>query len=277
MVDVVHWNPRRNRLPVLRRYRLGRRVGNFGDLIGPLVVDAILERDGLAAGTRRAGRDDDRRLLAVGSIVHLAREGDVVWGSGVNGKIPAADHAFESLDVRAVRGPLTREWLSRHKGIDAPEVYGDPALALPLVRPDLFERPVGARRALTIVPNLNDVARLASHPAVVDPRRPVDAMVDIIRASDAVVASSLHAIVIAELAGIPVVPLSSGSTGPLGPEPPFKYQDYYNGTGRELPEFYDDVDLAIAAVRHTAPAELDAEPVARGLLAAFPRDLWEVA
>ena len=49
-----------------------------------------------------------RRLLAVGSILHLARDNDVVWGSGVHGKIVVRRHQFKQLDAREVRGPLTR-------------------------------------------------------------------------------------------------------------------------------------------------------------------------
>jgi pyruvyltransferase len=271
MVEVIHWNPRRNRIPVLRRYRIGRRVGNFGDLIGPLVVAAIRRREAIS------GDGDGRRLLAVGSIVHLARDGDVVWGSGVNGKIPVTEHRFTTLDVRAVRGPLTRAWLREEKGIEAPEVYGDPALLLSTVLPELFAGDPGPRRALTVVPNLNDHARMSAHPATIDPRRPVDEVVRTIRASDVVVASSLHGIVVAELAGVPVVPLASRGSGPLGPEPPFKYEDYFRGTGRELPEFAPDLETALKWAPAPAPADLQVAPIAERLLAAFPRDIWRSA
>jgi len=271
MVEVIHWNPRRNRIPVLRRYRVGPRVGNFGDLIGPLVVSAI------QPGAAIRGRGDGTRLLAVGSILHLARDGDVIWGSGVNGKIPASQHRFTTLDVRAVRGPLTRDWLRDEKGIEVPEVYGDPALLLKLARPDLFAGDPGPRRALAVVPNLNDLARMSAHPATIDPRRPVAEVVRAIRSSDVVVASSLHGIVVAELAGVPVVPLASSGSGPLGPEPLFKYEDYFLGTGRPLPEFAPDLETGLEWAASAPPSDLQVEPIADRLLTAFPRDVWRTA
>ncbi|MFD4957920.1 polysaccharide pyruvyl transferase family protein [Microbacterium sp. NPDC058389] len=271
MVEVIHWNPRRNRIPVLRRYRVGPRVGNFGDLIGPLVVAAIRRREAIGAG------GDGRRLLAVGSILHLARDGDVIWGTGVNGKIAVSQHRFTTLDVRAVRGPLTRAWLRDEKGIDAPAVYGDPALLLKLVRPDLFADDPGPRRPLTIVPNLNDHARMSAHAATIDPRRPVHEVVRAIRASEVVVASSLHGILVAELAGVPVVPLASRGDGPLGPEPLFKYEDYFSGTGRPLPEFAPDLETAIEQAAAAPAPDLHVAPIADRLMAAFPRDVWRSA
>ncbi|GAA5200896.1 polysaccharide pyruvyl transferase family protein [Microbacterium jejuense] len=271
MVEVIHWNPRRNRIPVLRRYRVGPRVGNFGDLLGPLVVAAIRRSEAIA------GRGDGRRLLAVGSILHLARDGDVIWGSGVNGKIPVGQHRFTAVDVRAVRGPLTRDWLRDEKGIEAPEVYGDPALLLKLVRPDLFDGDPGPRRGLTIVPNLNDHARMSAHAATIDPRRPVHEVVRAIRSSDVVVASSLHGIVVAELAGVPVVPVASSGSGARGPEPLFKYEDYFRGTGRAVPQFAPDLETAIEWAGSAPAPDLQVAPIADRLMAAFPRDVWRAA
>ena len=55
--------------------------------------------------------DKDRKLLALGSILTYARNNDVVWGSAVNGKwLDLKHYKFTTLDVRAVRGPLTREF-----------------------------------------------------------------------------------------------------------------------------------------------------------------------
>jgi pyruvyltransferase len=270
-VEVVHWNPRRNRIPMLRRYPVGPRVKNFGDLIGPMVVAALVRREGLAG--RATGR-----LLAVGSILHLAADGDSVWGSGVNAKIPVSQHRFSRLDVRAVRGPLTRRWLAEHKGIEAPEVYGDPALLLRAVRPDLFAGERHVTRRLTVVPNLNDYPRMIGVRDVIDPRRPVADVIARIRSSEAVISSSLHGIVIAELAGVPVVPLAPSATdAPLGAEPPFKYEDYYLGTGRELPELRIDLTAARSAARSQQASRVDLGGIAQGLLGAFPYDLWEAA
>ena len=89
-VEVVHWNPVRPIVsaPFGSVIRAKRPIGNFGDLLGPVVVDRMLASRGI---TSRAA-PVPARLLAVGSILQYARTGDTVWGSGINGKVPADAH-----------------------------------------------------------------------------------------------------------------------------------------------------------------------------------------
>jgi pyruvyltransferase len=262
-VDVVHWNPRRNTLPFpFRRLPVGRRVGNFGDLLGPVIVQALRDRADSPAAAPSAPTS---RLLSVGSIVHLASDGDLVWGSGVNAKNAADEYRFRTIDVRAVRGPLTRAWLA-DRGVDAPAVYGDPALLLPMLFPDLRARSACKTRRLTVVPNLHDAQRHGDHPDVVDPRAPWRAVVDRIAQSEAVVGSSLHGIVIAESLGIPCALVRPGD------EPDFKYRDFYAGAGREIDEpFAETIEEAVARTDSWEP--LDAWR-AQSLIDAFPVELW---
>ena len=70
---------------------------NVGDILSPIIIQRILQNRGLFLKDMEAGR----RLLAVGSILHFAREGDTIWGSGINGKIGTHEYCFTSLDVRA--------------------------------------------------------------------------------------------------------------------------------------------------------------------------------
>jgi pyruvyltransferase len=99
-VELVHWNPR----PALFSGRLGKRVrirpriNNFGDLLGPVIVRRLLELRGIDP---KRGRPT--RLLSVGSVLRLAREGDTIWGTGANGKSLDRAFDFEALDVRATR------------------------------------------------------------------------------------------------------------------------------------------------------------------------------
>lgn len=257
MPQVVHWNPRAGIGPgrLLSRVRLGRRIGNFGDLLGPLVVDRIRELRGL--GPERSHAE---RLLTVGSILHFAREGDVVWGSGVNGKMPQ-DH-YPRLDVRAVRGPLTAERLSS-AGIPVPPVYGDPALLLPHLWTDDELGIARGTGGTVLVPNLHDRARFPAD--AVNPRGDVLGCVRTIASADLVVSSSLHGVVIADAYGVPAVLVASAT------EPTFKYEDHYRGTGRPLP--------ATASTWHEGLSSRPAPPIASWqpgpLLDAFPADLWE--
>ena len=133
---------------------------NFGDHLSRVVVAAVL-------GLRQRTLDDEvaqtSRLLAIGSILHYAGDGDVVWGSGINGKVPATSFTARQLDVRAVRGPLTEEFL-RRRGHRVPSVFGDPALLVPHLFGSRF-KPT-ATRPYVFVPNLHDLALVGDAPHV---------------------------------------------------------------------------------------------------------------
>jgi pyruvyltransferase len=244
-----------------RRLPIGRPVNNFGDLLGPIVVGRILARNQIDLGDARR----DCTLLSVGSVLHWARDEDVVWGSGVNGKVSHDLYKFSSLDVRAVRGPLTRAFLAE-RGIDAPSVYGDPGLLLPLLAPELLVPPHQGEHAVTIVPNFNDFLEYRTEPCVLDPRAPLEVCLRRIAGSRFVAGSSLHAIVIAESLGIPARVINSKV------EHPFKYEDYYLGTGRTGVEAAASIGDAIEMGGRELPS-FDADRLIR----AFPLDLWNAA
>ncbi len=234
---------------------------NFGDYLSLVIVDQCLRhnRYTLADETRR-----QMRMFAIGSILHYARNDDVIWGSGINGRAGQDDlnRRVQRLDVRAVRGPRTQEIL-RRRGLSVPDVFGDPALLLPHLFPGRFRpRPV---RPWVFVPNLHDLA-LVDHASahVASPLGSWNRRIEAILEAELVLASSLHGIVVAEAYGIPAryVRLSSG-------EAEFKYRDYYEGTGR--------FDVAFASSLEEAremggAARLNFDHQA--LMDAFPIDLW---
>ena len=225
-VEVVHWNPYRRRFHgrMSKHLPIRQRVSNFGDLLGPLLVERILHNAGFDSGV---GDGEARRILTVGSIMHLAKTGDVIWGTGVNGKKSPEAHHFHDLDVRAVRGPLTREYLMQ-RGIKVPEIFGDPALLLPKFYPELEQWRSEPMRDILVVPNPNDWPLTWSRCdiEILNPTSPVMECLEAICRTRFVVGSSLHAIVVAESVGIGARVVRSRS------EPLFKYQDYYYGTGR---------------------------------------------
>lgn len=252
-VPVIHWNPVRDGSP----------VANFGDLLGPELVARIV------AGKDPAPSDGTpRALVSVGSVLHLAPERAVVWGTGVNGKsLPTRGSFPGALDVRSVRGPWTRRYL-RWLGHDVPDVYGDPALLVPYLMPELAGLARAPRRDVLFVPNLNDRDELSTQARtlgvlVQDPRDQLHSVLARIAASRFVAGSSLHAVVVAEALGVPARFVASEH------EHPFKYHDYLAGTGRWSEPVARTVEEALALgpmaePRHDADAILDA----------FPHDLW---
>ena len=258
-IELFSWNPDYP-LPT----RLGPRIpwrrpiNNFGDLLGPVIVRAMLKREGLVAQPKMSAR-----LLSVGSVLHFAQDGDVIWGSGVNGAVSIESHTARILDVRAVRGPRTRSFLM-DRGIVVPEVYGDPALLLPLLMPELLSVP--KRYAVTVVPNFNDLRQNPAwrlSPKVLNPSSGLAHCLQRIAASEFVVGSSLHGIIVAEALGIPARLVKSAAESDL------KYADYYEATGRADYSTAQTVREATAAGGEKPPVFSPA-----GLMAAFPVDLW---
>jgi len=247
--QLFHWRPANGNI-------------NFGDFLSQIVVELVLASRGytLSDETPQAFK-----LFAIGSILHFASDGAVVWGSGINGKMPVERHSFSRLDVRAVRGPLTREFLMR-RNIAVPEVYGDPGLLLPTLAPQRFKRTdtMGAG----FVPNLNDLPEIDSHDLgglpIISPLQSWNRCVEAILRHNFILSSSLHGLVIAESYGIPARFVRLSETENL-----FKYQDYYAGTGRSTFTFASSVAEGLE-MGGEAPPVFD--PTA--LIAAFPFDLW---
>lgn len=235
---------------------------NFGDCLGPEICELEVARLGLR-GTRARGW---RRVWSVGSVMHRARAGDVVWGAGANGK--ALGHRLpRSLDIRAVRGPLTAQWV-RDQRRPEPAVFGDPALLLPALFPHLGGDPETAQhRAVVVMAHYDDVLDATALPpeAVrVDPREPwLDCVT---RLADArfVLSSSLHGLIVAEAFGVPARMLRLSESEPL-----FKYRDYYESTGRPAFEFARTIAEGME-MGGEPPGAIDLAP----LEAAFPTDLW---
>lgn len=246
-VDLFFWKPEGNKL-------------NFGDHLAKVVVIKLLADRGHLLEEETA---ESRRLFSVGSVLHFAGDNDVVWGSGVNGKVDPRHHTFRDLDVRAVRGPLTRNFLME-RGIDVPEVYGDPALLLPYLFPQRFAR--HTQSPYVVVPNLHDLAiaqKMRLH-HVVSPISSWNRCVTDILKGELVISSSLHGIIIAEAYGIPARYLRLSETENI-----FKYNDYMMGTGRTAIEPAGSVEEALE-MGGMAPPVFDPEK----LLNAFPFDLW---
>ncbi len=217
---------------------------NFGDHIGPLIVKRILARMGreVEAVPVLGG---DNKLLAVGSVVHEARTGDHVWGSGVNGKIWLSDTMRrDGVHFHAVRGPITRR-AATEAGHEVPERYGDPGLLFPLLFHDEIERKAAEilvvyRQAgldfprTAFIPNINDEryylperAELPADWLYISPSSDPVVVAACIRLVDRVVSSSLHGIVFADAYGKETTFLLSRF------EPTLKYDDYFLGTERE--------------------------------------------
>ena len=247
-VDLIYWR--------------GNDYVNFGDECGRTVVELMLARKGITIFDEVKV---SRRMIAVGSALHYAENDTVVWGAGRKGKQLDRKHLFKRIDVRAVRGPRTREFLIS-LGIEVPEVYGDPALLLPILTLDRFQ--CTGEFECAFVPNLNDYKENPNYAEigipVLDPRKSWNRTVTEILKHKFILASSLHGLIIAEAFGIPARYVRLTEHEGL-----FKYHDYYEGTGRILGEYACSIKQGLEMGGKELP-EFDPGK----LIGAFPYDIW---
>lgn len=237
---------------------------NFGDYISLKLVERIV---GAPVKTfQRKPSNNPKKLLALGSILSFADDGDVIWGTGLNGKLPdKSSYRFRYLDVRAVRGPITRAFLQEKFSISVPEIYGDPALLFPYLFPE-FKKSGEPLYDYIVIPHYTELALFPKHlySNVVYPTDPWDQVIRAILQSRFVISSSLHGIIIAEAYGIPARMLRVTDTEPL-----LKYTDYYKGSGRKKYEFAESIEDALLMGGESPPV-FDPQK----LYNAFPFEFW---
>ena len=241
-------------------------IGNFGDIASRDIVERV---SGL---TTRCCTVGGPKLLAVGSIMHNARDGDVVWGSGVKGTHRTMHESVKTLDVRAVRGPLSADTL-RSQGFDMSKVshvFDPGCLVAHLFASEIAAYDVGRNDhlgSIRVVPHYrDDIFFRRMYPEHVRSFISVDdtpqGMVEKMLGAEAVFSSSLHGIVFAESLGIPAYWLT-----PHGGEDTFKYYDYYYSTNRYNVKSFDSLHEAMKTPALPTPT-FDVH----AYLATFPHD-----
>lgn len=235
---------------------------NLGDTLSPVVVNYMLSLKGLSADQKVAER---KHLYAIGSVLTAGIQDATVWGSGVLNAALTYRLQKRKLDIRAVRGPVTRAILMDY-GFDVPEVYGDPAIFMPEIYPAVSTKKTAKFGLIAhkdyVFYNRHDFDDVAWLEICTDDYRGfLDQLVNV----DVVISSSLHGIILAEAYGIPAVLLK--------PQIDIvKYYDYYFSTGRADFPVADSVEEAMKMI----PADLpDLTEIREKLKRSFPYDLYE--
>lgn len=238
---------------------------NAGDHLSKVVVELVLSLKDKDIFNKKSSKN---KLLSIGSVMHFAKDGDCIWGTGVNGKIDPKKITCKNLDIRAVRGPCTRDFLLE-KNFTVPEVFGDPGILLPLFYDKkLFIHDEEHLKDFVVIPHMNeDLSFYKNYKNnICTPKQGALSFVREIVNSKFVISSSLHGLIIAESYGIPAVFLEGDSGESL-----FKYNDYYLGTGRSK---YSRVKNVEDAFDCTNEPIRDLYERQMALVASFPYDLW---
>ena len=239
-------------------------VKNLGDLLSPIIVDFMLQRKGISIDKKT----DTTHLLALGSLLGFPFDA-TVWGTGAQSFIQISClykwRRIRKYDVRCVRGPLSANAL-RVFGYHCPNVYGDPAVLMPLIyAPSNTEK----KYDVIYIPHFNNkVVPCPEGVKVLDIQTDDYKMfIDELCKAKKVVSSSLHGIILAEVYGIPAVFHAENRMNEI-----LKYYDWYYSTGRYSINMANTIKEALEMKPMPLP---DIQTLQDNLLETFPYDLWE--
>lgn len=259
---------------------------NLGDALSPLIVSALSGLPILPA----AFSEDSARLAAVGTIAHNLRGGEAhLWGCGLDAAMNPASPGTSwgaptegRLVVHAVRGPHTADAL-RRAGIPAPDIFGDPVYLLDRIFPlgdveqthdlgvilhlsevDQSSLVPGAGRITAakaehcryaIPEAFRDRVRLIDMFTEPDPAS-IEAKLREIASCRAILSTSLHGLVIADVYGVPNAWFGFSDRGlhSVDPTDPaskldHRMRDLYAGMGLG--------SIEVVSTRRGAPADWD--------------------
>ncbi|MBX5446790.1 polysaccharide pyruvyl transferase family protein, partial [Sphaerobacter sp.] len=197
--------------------------GNFGDVLNPYVIEKL-------TGAPPKLSAPGAGVLAIGSIIKFAKANTRVWGSG---SPRLTDRLSAEATYCAVRGPATRR-LVLDSGAECPEVFGDPALLLPI----LYQPRVQKRYALGLVRHhvhADEPLALSAEVQEIDILRcgygEIERFIDEVCECEAIVSTSLHGLIVAQAYGIPAIwgTFSSSEKGIQGGD--VKFIDYFASVG----------------------------------------------
>lgn len=234
----------------------GQKQQNVGDFISQTVVDYMKRVHGISNDIV----GETKHLYAIGSIIDGGYQNATIWGSGLlRGNQSYWWRRVRQLDVRCVRGPETRNALIQN-GYECPQVYGDPAILMPLI---YNPKNTAKEYKYRVIPHYSLLDKFYDviSPLVSDYRDFIDEIVK----SELIISSSLHGVILAEAYGVPAILLDHNMSM-------FKYYDYYHSTERfELPI----ASCVEEALNMSIPSVPCFKHLQENLIKSFPVDLWK--
>lgn len=212
---------------------------NWGDDINKLFLADSLGQDVILYQNSKLSQFRCvENYMCIGSMLHDCNSQTIVWGSGFLSNDDKFKLKEKPKKVLAVRGKFSRQFLLE-QGVECPEVYGDPALLLPL----FYKRQnIKKRYKLGIVAHIYD----ETNPLVQGLKGSNDVIIislqsyenwlhviDRISECELILSSSLHGIIVSDAYGIPNawVEFSDKVVGNG-----FKFRDYFSSVSKNVSE-----------------------------------------
>lgn len=223
---------------------------NWGDLVPYKIIDELFDTDISEKDVFNVKQPNGNySVYSTGSIMLFTKSNSIVWGSGC---IDRGMIGQEPKKVYAVRGPLTRQELLK-KGINCPEVYGDPAL----LYPKIYNPKIKKKYKWGIIPHYIEFESARDRESIRNLEKQGFKVIDICSGEknfidellevENVLSSSLHGLIMADAYGIPNARVRI-SNKLIGGD--FKFKDYYLSVNREE-------DLGLQLTSETRKEEIE--------------------
>jgi pyruvyltransferase len=199
--------------------------GNFGDELSKFITEKLINKNKYQLVFNQ--NDIPLNIVCIGSYIHCAKNNSFIFGSGVRTPNNIENgHKYTNLNVCAVRGPLTRNYLIEKKQIDVPEIYGDPALLLPIFyKPIVIDK---IKDKIGVVPHKTNFSKYkdnidSTKYYLINPTDKWQNVINYICSCKAIISSSLHGLICSDTYNIPNLWLDEYKLS----EGEFKFKDYF--------------------------------------------------
>ncbi|KUJ61660.1 hypothetical protein AR687_12025 [Flavobacteriaceae bacterium CRH] len=205
------------------------KFGNFGDELGPYIIQKLSGKEIYQIPIPRSSIKlilafikaviykyhsidifksvaktlflNGKYIISVGSIIGWGSGKRIVWGSG----ILFANEKIDNGTFLAVRGKYTQARL-KELGYNYPDVFGDPALLLPLIYPVTLTK----KYRLGLVPHHTQFEHFANFEdkfgiKVINLIGDVESILDDFASCETIISSSLHGVIVAHAYNIPAL------------------------------------------------------------------------
>jgi len=205
--------------------------GNFGDELSKIITEKLLNKDKYELLFN--DNNIPLNIVCIGSYIHAAPNNAYIFGSGVRTPNNIENgHEYINLNVCAVRGPLSRDFLMNDKKQNVPEIYGDPALLLPrFYKPDIIN---SLKDIIGIVPHKSNYSKYINNIDtkkyyLINPTDKWENVINYICSCKAIISSSLHGLICSDAYNIPNLWLDEYKLD----ESDFKFKDYFASQKRD--------------------------------------------
>ena len=243
---------------------------NFGDFLTPYIVEKLTNKKPILVSPKSKFSFFFKHSLMIGSIISRSQKRTLVWGSGIIKK----DDIINGGKFLAVRGPKTAQRI-KDLGYASTEVYGDPALLLPI----LYNPKIEKKYTIGIIPHFFHYEELVN----VYPEKDktvlfinlltnnVEDVINQILSCEKIISTSLHGLIVAHAYQIPAIWWKYGKLN--GDD--IKFYDYLESLDLKINSNFAGLTLDEVMVldQYNLPDINKLVSVRKGLLKTFPYKL----